>query len=156
MLLFYFAVYLFANMGIFLVVELINRDKKSDDLKVYQGLAQNAPMVSLLMLLFLLSLGGIPFLAGFWAKLYIFLAAAQAGYLALVLLGALLSVVALFYYLKVARALYIEPPPAKNHINISWPLAVALFLTSVPIVVIGLYPSPLVNWVTQIAQSFLH
>ncbi len=156
MLLFYFAVYLFANMGIFLVVELINRNKKSDDLKVYQGLAQNAPMVSLLMLLFLLSLGGIPFLAGFWAKLYIFLAAAQAGYLALVLLGALLSVVALFYYLKVARALYIEPPPSKNHVNISWSLALALFLTSVPIVVIGLYPSPLVNWVTQIAQSFLH
>lgn len=155
MLLFYFMVYLFANMGIFLIVELINRNKKSDDLKVYQGLAQNAPMISLLMLLFLLSLGGIPFLAGFWAKLYIFLAAAQAGFLALVLLGSLLSVVALFYYLKVARALYIEPPPAKNHINLSWSLALALFLTSVPVVVIGLCPSPLVKWVTQIAQNFL-
>jgi len=156
MLLFYFVVYLFANMGIFLVVELINRNKSSDDLKVYQGLAQNAPMLSLLMLLFLLSLGGIPFLAGFWAKLYIFLAAAEAGYLGLVLLGALLSVVALFYYLKVARALYIEPPPSKNHINSNWAMRLALFLTATAVVVIGLYPSPLVKAVTRIAESFLN
>lgn len=155
MLLFYFVVYLFANMGIFLIVELINRNKHSDELNVYQGLAQNAPLLSLVMLLFLLSLGGIPFLAGFWGKLYIFLAAAQAGFLALVLLGALVSVVALFYYLKIARALYIEPPPAKNKIQISWSLRLALLLTSVPVVVIGLYPSPLVKLVTQIAQSFL-
>ena len=155
MLLFYFVVYLFANMGIFLIVELINRNKHSDELNVYQGLAQNAPLLSLVMLLFLLSLGGIPFLAGFWGKLYIFLAAAQAGFLALVLLGALVSVVALFYYLKIARALYIEPAPAKNKIQISWSLRLALLLTSVPVVVIGLYPSPLVKLVTQIAQSFL-
>ena len=155
MLLFYFVVYLFANMGIFLVVELISRNKNSDELKVYQGLAQNAPMLSLLMLLFLLSLGGIPFLAGFWAKLYIFLAAAEAGYLGLVLLGALLSVVALFYYLKVARALYIEPPPNKNHINSNWAMHLALFLTSAAVVIIGLYPSPLVKAVTRIAESFL-
>src|SRR4030067_3790477 len=145
MLLFFFMVYLFANMGIFLIVELISRNKESDDLKVYQGLAQNAPMISLLMLLFLLSLGGIPFLAGICAQLYIFLAAAQAGFLALVLLGALLSVVALFYYLTVARALYIESPLTKNKIHISWSLALALFLTSVPVVVIGLYPSLLEN-----------
>ena len=62
------------------------------------------------MVLFLLSLAGIPFVAGFWAKLYVFMAAWQAGSHWLVLLGALFAVVALFYYLQVVRAMYMNEP----------------------------------------------
>ena len=62
------------------------------------------------MLLFLLSLGGIPFVVGFWAKLYVFWAAAQQGLYWLVLVGAILTVVALFYYLLVAKRMYIDAP----------------------------------------------
>src|SRR5207244_11874809 len=77
-----------------------------------RGLAQRSPLLALAMLLFLLSLGGIPFVAGFWAKLYVFYAAAAAGLYWLVLVGAVLTVVALFYYLVVAKRMYIEPPDA--------------------------------------------
>jgi NADH-quinone oxidoreductase subunit N len=59
------------------------------------------------MLIFLLSLGGIPFALGFWGKMYVFLAAAEAGMFGLVFLGAVLAVVALFYYLTVARSMFI-------------------------------------------------
>ena len=66
------------------------------------------------MLLFLLSLGGIPFVAGFWAKLYVFWAAAEQGLYWLVLLGAVLTVVALFYYLLVAKRMYIDAPEPRS------------------------------------------
>ena len=62
------------------------------------------------MLIFLLSLGGIPFVAGFWAKLFLFVAAWKAGLAALVVLGAVLAVVALFYYMHIGRSIYIAPP----------------------------------------------
>jgi hypothetical protein len=80
----------------------------------YRGLAQRSPLLALAMLVFLLSLGGIPFVAGFWAKLYIFLAAAERGMYGLVFLGAVLTVVALYYYLLVARRMYIEAPTRRE------------------------------------------
>ncbi len=71
------------------------------------------------MLLFLLSLGGIPFVAGFWAKLYVFWAAAERGLYWLVLLGAVLTVVALFYYLLLAKRMYIEAPERQGRIPVA-------------------------------------
>ena len=70
------------------------------------------------MLIFLLSLGGIPFVAGFWAKLYVFWAAIERGLYGLVFLGAVLTVVALYYYLLVARRMYIEAPERREPVAI--------------------------------------
>src|SRR2546430_16388459 len=80
------------------------------------------------MLIFLLSLGGIPFVAGFWAKLYVFWAAASAGLYWLVLVGAVLSVVALFFYLVVAKRMYIEPPERPERVRLSTTLPLAVLL----------------------------
>jgi NADH-quinone oxidoreductase subunit N len=110
MMLFYLVAYLFGNMGAFLVVEAVAQSDGSESLSAYRGLAQRSPVLALSMLLFLLSLGGIPFVAGFWAKLYVFWAAAQQGLYWLVLVGAILTVVALFYYLLVAKRMYIDAP----------------------------------------------
>src|SRR4030095_11728358 len=79
MMLFYLVAYLFGNMGAFLVVEAVSQAGGSDNITAYRGLAQRSPVLPLAMLLFLLSLGGIPFVAGFWAKLYVFWAAAEKG-----------------------------------------------------------------------------
>ena len=81
MVLFYLVAYVFGNMGAFLVVETVARSEQSDGIDAYRGLAQRSPLLALAMLLFLLSLGGIPFVAGFWAKLYIFLAGVEQGLL---------------------------------------------------------------------------
>ena len=94
----------------------------------------------LCMLLFLLSLGGIPFVAGFWAKLLVFWAAWKAGLWFLVVFGALLAVLALFYYLKVARAIYIEEAVEDTPIPLAPATITALALCAGAVVFIGVVP----------------
>jgi NADH-quinone oxidoreductase subunit N len=130
MVLFYLLAYLFGNMGAFLVVEAVAQSDGSESIDAYKGLAQRSPVLALCMLLFLLSLGGIPFVAGFWAKLYVFWAAAERGMYWLVLVGAVLTVVALFYYLLVAKRMYIDAPALRG------PVAVPPLL-ALPILVCG-------------------
>jgi NADH-quinone oxidoreductase subunit N len=151
MVLFYLVAYVFGNMGAFLVVEAVARAEGSESTAAFRGLAQRSPLLALAMLLFLLSLGGIPFVAGFWAKLYVFWAAAQQGLYWLVLLGALLTVVALFYYLVIARRMYIDAPARAGRIPVSPALAVSLVLCVAGVVVLGVYPKPVVMAALRVA-----
>src|SRR5439155_12393320 len=89
--------------------------------------------------------GGIPFVAGFWAKLYVFWAAAQAGLYGLVLVGAVLTVVALFYYLLVAKQMYIDPPRTPTPVSVPGALTLVLVVSALAVVLLGLYPGPLVD-----------
>src|SRR5207244_7515049 len=141
MVLFYLVAYVFGNMGAFLVVEAVARSEGAEHLGAFRGLAERSPLLALAMLLFLLSLGGIPFVAGFWAKLYVLWAAAQAGLYWLVLLGAILTVVALFYYLAIARRMYIEAPARPEPIRLHPTLALCVILCALVVVVLGVYPT---------------
>jgi len=134
----------FGNMGAFLVVEAVARSEGSEATSAFRGLAQRSPLLALAMLLFLLSLGGIPFVAGFWAKLYVFWAAAERGLYWLVLVGAILTVVALFYYLLVARSMYIEAPTRTGRVPVTPALALSLLLCVLGVVILGLYPKAVV------------
>lgn len=153
MVLFYLVAYLFGNMGAFMVVETVARSEGSERIDAYAGLAQRSPLLALAMLIFLLSLGGIPFVAGFWAKLYLFLAAAQRGLYGLVFLGAVLTVVALYYYLLVARRMYIDPPARTERIPVPALLGTAIGACAAGVVGIGLYPAPWVDLVKRVASS---
>ena len=144
MMLFYLVAYLFGNMGAFLVVEAVAQAEGSEAIAAYRGLAQRSPILALSMLLFLLSLGGIPFVAGFWAKLYVFWAAAEQGLYWLVLLGAVLTVVALFYYLLVAKRMYIDAPDRRDPIPVAPLLSFCIFVCVLGVVLAGIYPKPLV------------
>jgi NADH-quinone oxidoreductase subunit N len=150
MILFYLVAYVFGNMGAFLVVEAVARAEGGEHLGALRGLAQRSPLLALSMLLFLLSLGGIPFVAGFWAKLYVFWAAAVAGLYWLVLLGAVLTVVALFYYLVIAKRMYIEAPERPGRIPVDGALVLALLLCVLGVVVLGVYPKP---WVVAALRA---
>jgi len=145
MVLFYLVAYVFGNMGAFLVVDAVARAEGSENVAALRGLAQRSPMLALAMLLFLLSLGGIPFVAGFWAKLYVFWAAAQQGLYWLVLLGALLTVVALFYYLIVAKRMYIESPLRPERVPVPLSLAISVALCALGVVMVGVYPRAVVT-----------
>jgi NADH-quinone oxidoreductase subunit N len=145
MMLFYLVAYLFGNMGAFLVVEAVAQAEGSEAIGAFRGLAQRSPILGLSMLLFLLSLGGIPFVAGFWAKLYVFWAAAEQGLYWLVLVGAVLTVVALFYYLLVAKRMYIDAPERRDPIPVAPLLAFCIFLCVLGVVITGIYPKPLVE-----------
>lgn len=149
MMLFYLVAYLFGNMGAFFVVEAVAQSDGSEAISAYRGLAQRSPLLALSMLLFLLSLGGIPFVAGFWAKLFVFWAAVEGctGWCQmywLVLVGAILTVVALFYYLLVAKRMYIDAPERTQPVAVSPFLAFSIFVCAAGVVGVGVYPKPLV------------
>jgi NADH-quinone oxidoreductase subunit N len=151
MVLFYLVAYLFGNMGAFLVVQVVGTHTGDDDMRGYRGLAQRSPVLALSMLVFLLSLGGIPFVAGFWAKLFVFKAAIDSQLYALVLLGAVLTVVALYYYLVLASRMYIDAPDTPDSVPLSRPLLVAILFCAVGTVVMGVYPEP---WVQAALRAF--
>jgi NADH-quinone oxidoreductase subunit N len=153
MVLFYLVAYVFGNMGAFLVVEALARAEGSEATTAFRGLAQRSPLLALAMLLFLLSLGGIPFVGGFWAKLYVFWAAAERGLYWLVLLGAVLTVVALFYYLLVAKRMYIEEPERPGRIPVAPTLAVSVALCAIGVVGLGLYPRAVVMAALRVAAT---
>jgi NADH-quinone oxidoreductase subunit N len=152
MVLFYLVAYVFGNMGAFLVVEALARAEGSEATTALRGLAQRSPLLALAMLLFLLSLGGIPFVAGFWAKLYVFWAAAERGLYWLVLLGAVLTVVALFYYLLLAKRMYIEAPERLGRVPVAPTLAVSVLLCALGVVALGLYPKAVVMAALRVAS----
>ncbi|MEZ4655205.1 MAG: NADH-quinone oxidoreductase subunit N [Candidatus Eisenbacteria bacterium] len=154
-MLFYLATYVFTNMGAFFVAEVVGRSG-SDEIDAYRGLARRKPWLGLAMLLFLLSLGGIPFVAGFWAKIFLFWAAWEAGVRWLVLLGAVLAVVALYYYLRVARSIYIEKPAENGpSVEIPWTTGAAIVIAMVGVVAIGIRPSILLEPAIRAARSVI-
>jgi NADH-quinone oxidoreductase subunit N len=155
MVLFYLVAYLFGNMGAFLVVEAVARSEQSDRIDAYRGLAQRSPLLALAMLIFLLSLGGIPFVAGFWAKLYVFWAAIERGMYGLVFLGAVLTVVALYYYLLVARRMYIEAPDRHEPVPVPGLLGTAIVVCVVGVVGMGIYPAPWVAETLRVASTLM-
>jgi NADH-quinone oxidoreductase subunit N len=153
MVLFYLVAYVFGNMGAFLVVEAVSRSERSEQVSAFRGLAQRSPLLALAMLLFLLSLGGIPFVAGFWAKLYVFWAAAEQGLYWLVLVGAVLTVVALFYYLLVAKRMYIDPPERPTPLPVPFLLRVCIGACAIGVVALGIYPKPMVLAALRVAST---
>jgi len=112
--LFYLATYAVTNLGAFGVVAVLaTRDRAHDELADFTGLWHRRPMLAGLMTVFLLSLGGFPPTAGFIAKWYVFSAAVQADEYALAIVGALTSVVSVFYYLRIVVMMYMTDKPAE-------------------------------------------
>lgn len=145
MMLFYLAAYLFANVGMFLVAHAISEAGEGEDIVHLNGLARRSPWLALALLMFLLSLAGIPFVAGFWAKFYVFTAAWRAGHGEMVLLGALFATVALFYYLGVARAAFVNKSELSGPVPVKRPLALAIIVCLLGTVGLGAWPNPLVE-----------
>ncbi|MFQ5787227.1 MAG: NADH-quinone oxidoreductase subunit N [Thermodesulfobacteriota bacterium] len=153
---FYFVAYLFSNMGAFLVAEVVSRSNGTDELDSFKNLSSRSPLLSLAMLIFLLSLGGIPFVVGFWAKLYIFLAAAKSGYFSLVFLGALMTVVALFYYLNIARRMYIDEKAEEiKPLSLPLSLSVSISVCALLVILLGFYPNGIVSFSQKAISTFV-
>jgi NAD(P)H-quinone oxidoreductase subunit 2 len=158
---FYMLVYLFMNMGAFACVVLFSLRTGTDEISEYSGLYQKDPLLTLCLCVCLLSLGGIPPLAGFFGKLYIFWAGWQAGAYGLVILALLMSVVSIYYYIRVVKMIAVKEPQemsesVKNYPNIetgnfSWdglgmkPLQAALIITLVFTTIAGIASNPLFN-----------
>ncbi|MEK7765683.1 MAG: NADH-quinone oxidoreductase subunit N, partial [bacterium] len=154
--LFYLLVYLFTNMGAFLVAGILARDSGSDQITDFAGLARRSPLLALAMMFCLLSLAGIPPLGGFVGKLYLFAAAMEypAKFLWLVVLAVILSIVSLFYYLQVIRQMYIEKPRVSSPVPVGRVAGAALFVCIAMVVVTGLLPRAFLDVTLDVARRF--
>jgi NADH-quinone oxidoreductase subunit N len=126
-------VYLFMNLGAFAIVIALSNALGSDEISAYAGLSRRSPRLSVLLVLFLVSLAGIPPTAGFVAKFSVFAAAYEAGWKWLVVAGAINSVISVGYYFKIAHAMYFKKSEAMGPIELSFStlgtLGVASFFT---------------------------
>jgi len=143
--LFYMLVYTVTNLGAFgFVILLESRGYAGELVSDYAGLARKHPLAAFGMLLFLLSLGGIPPTAGFMGKLVLFAAAVEAGYVWLVVVAVIMSAVSLYYYFRIAMQMYLrEGEGAEPAALVAAPWSErAIALCGAAVLVIGLYPAP--------------
>jgi NADH-quinone oxidoreductase subunit N len=153
----YLLVYTFMNLGAFAVItSLRQRNVIGDEIDDMAGLYQRAPVEAALMLLFLLSLAGIPPAAGFLGKYYNFLSLIESGHYGLASLGVIYSLLGLYYYLKIANAMLMRAPMEAGRLPVSLGMRCAVGVTALATLVIGVYPEPFiqsVNWSMGIGQS---
>ena len=157
-ILIYLLVYTFMNLGAFAVItSLRHRNVVGDELDDLNGLYSRAPVEAVLMLVFMLSLAGIPPLAGFWGKYFIFLSLIETGHYVLASLGVLYSVFGLYYYLKIANAMFMgKVETGEEKLPVSLAMRAALTLTGLATLYIGILPNrfiEIVNWALGIAQN---
>src|SRR5215472_13749324 len=139
----YVMVYTFMNLGAFLVVVALRRANIiGEDLDDIAGLVHKSPGYAFLMLIFLLSLAGIPPTAGFLGKYFIFLALIQTGHYALAVVGTLFVAVAIYYYFKIVRSMFTKEPVEKAPLATSFGLRLALVASAAMTLAIGIYPEP--------------
>ncbi len=151
---FYLFAYLFANMGAFAIVAIFADRTGSEQISDYAGFAKSSPVLAAAFSVFLLSLAGIPPLAGFLAKYYVFAAAIQAGYTWLVILAVLTTVIALYYYANVIRLMYLTPDTNPHHIIPSFPAGMVVILTVAGVIVFGILPQSILELALNAATSF--
>ncbi|MEG6509623.1 NADH-quinone oxidoreductase subunit NuoN [Methyloligella sp. 2.7D] len=149
----YLAVYLVMTLGSFAFIMAMRRDgQKIERIDQLSGLSQTNPLMAFMFGVLLFSLAGIPPLAGFFAKFYVFLAAINAGLYALSVIGVLLSVVGAFYYLRIVKIMYFDDP-AESFDPMPRSLAAVLTVSGLMILLFFLYPAPLVAIAGASAQS---
>ncbi len=144
-LLIYLFGYTFTQLGAFFVAVLIGRQLRTDDIPDYAGLSRRAPVSAFLMAVFMLSLTGIPPTAVFVGKFYVLAAAIDNGLLWLAVVGVVNSVISLYYYAGVIRAMYIMPAASPTPIEEPAALQVALGIAGLGTLIIGLYPQPMID-----------
>ena len=144
---FYMFIYLFANMGAFAVATVYSDKTGNDSIRGYASLSKSSPGLAGAMAVFLLSLAGIPPLAGFAAKYMVFAAGIEAGYTWLVILGLLTSVVALYYYANVIKVMYFTPH-AEIGEKIDAPVAARIVLAVgvAGIILFGIFPETILKF----------
>lgn len=142
----YLLVYTFMNLGAFLVVITLRRKGMlGEDLDDMAGLMQRSPGYAILMLVFLLSLAGIPPTAGFLGKYYIFLALIETGHYFLAVIATLYVAVAVYYYFRIVRSIFQTEATTEQPLTTSFGLRVAAVASGVLTLAIGLYPEPFLN-----------
>jgi NADH-quinone oxidoreductase subunit N len=149
----YMAIYVAMTLGTFAcIIAMRRRGKALEDITDLSGLARTNPAMAFFFATMLFSMAGVPWLAGFFAKFYVFLAAINAGLFTLAVLGVLASVVGCYYYLLIVKIMYFDDPaPAFDPMG--RPLAAMLGVTGLFVLLFAVYPYPLVDAASVAAKS---
>jgi NADH-quinone oxidoreductase subunit N len=150
---FYVVAYCFMNLGAFLVVQAIAEVNGGDEtVNAFKGLGRRAPVLATVMTMFLISLAGIPPMAGFIGKFYLFAALIDAGGAwnwVLAVVGVLNSLVSLYYYARVVRAMYLEAADAPGTLGVRPIFGATTFALAIPTLVLGIYWAPVYDFVSS-------
>jgi NADH-quinone oxidoreductase subunit N len=153
-ILFYLLTYLFANVGAFAVVIAVSNLIRSDEIDDYSGLNRRSPFLAFAMLVFLLSLAGVPPLAGFIGKLYIFLAAIKEELYTLIIVGLVNIVISMYYYLIIVKKMYINEPTDRSPLTVSPSMQAVIYVGLAGTLVLGIYPKPFIEWAVAATLMF--
>ncbi len=146
-ILMYFMIYIFMNLGPFGIIILLCREKRmGDQIADFNGLNKHNSLAAVTMTIFMLSLAGIPPTGGFIAKFLVFATAIKSNYIWLAVIGVLNSTVAVFYYLRVVVAMFMEEPADDMELVLSPSLIVALTMMACLAMVVGIFPSRFIEF----------
>ena len=143
----YFAIYMFMNLGAFLIVMLIANKIGSENIDDYKGLGYSIPFLGTALAIFLVSLTGLPPTAGFIAKLYLFIALVDAKMIVVAIIALLNTVVSLYYYIRVLKNMYLVRDLSKSvHIELKPLSFITILLLAIPVLLFGVYFTPIVDF----------
>ena len=149
----YLTIYLVMNLGVFACILAMRRsDGRVEEIDELAGLSRNNPMMAFLLAMLLFSLAGIPPLAGFFGKFYVFLAAINSGLYTLAVIGVLASVVGAYYYLRIVKIMYFDEP-VEAFEPMPGSLKIMLFISSILVIFFFTFPAPLVAAASAAAKS---
>jgi len=147
----YLTIYLVMNLGAFGCIFMMKRENIFyENINDLSGLSKNHPMLALSFLIILFSLAGIPPLAGFFAKFYIFMAVIESQMYALAIIGLVTTVISAFYYLRIIKIIYFDKPKEAFEESYDWGLKTPLILSTILILIYFIYPSLLVDVISSI------
>ena len=151
----YMLIYAFMNIGAFAVVIMLRSEGfKGDNISDYEGLAKTHPLAAALMLVFMFSLTGIPPTAGFMGKFYVFMSAINAGYTWVVIIAVIFSAISAYFYLRVVMYMYMKEPKETVQLSTSPAIGLALAITVIAVLAIGILPSAIVNFARNAVAGF--
>jgi NADH-quinone oxidoreductase subunit N len=153
-LLFFLASYALTNLGAFVAIIAISNKLDSDQIQDYSGMGKRAPLLALALTLCLVSLIGLPPAAGFMAKFYIFSAAVQHNLLWLVVIAVINSVISAYYYLRVVKVMWLGEPTSEEKVPSSGALRVALSLSCLGVLLLGVIPGYIMRLAEMAASMF--
>ena len=142
---YYLLGYLFTNLAVFLVVTEFSRQTGSDEMADYAGLSKRSPFLAASLFIALLSLAGVPPLAGFFGKFLLLMAALREGFFWLAVIGGAAVVISLYYYLSLVKTMYADPPKDSTPIEVRPVMRLALLVCLAAILAIGIYQGPFLN-----------
>ena len=147
----YLTIYLVMNLGAFGCIFMMKRENVFyENINELSGLSKNHPVLSLSFLIILFSLAGIPPLAGFFAKFYVFMSVIEVKMYALAVIGLVTTVVSAFYYLRIIKIIYFDKPKKPFEKCYDWGLKISLILSSILILIYFVHPSVLTNIISSI------